>query len=423
MAETRVVFDHVWKKFRRGERHDSLRDLLPSLVRRMVQTPHPETLNQQEFWAVKDVSFEVKEGCALGIIGPNGAGKSTTLKLLTKILRPTMGKFIVRGRVGALIEIAAGFHPDLTGRENVFLQGAIMGMRREEIRRKMEEIIEFAGVGAFIDTPVKRYSSGMNARLGFSIAAHLDPDVLIIDEVLSVGDMAFQERCIRRMEQFKRQGVAIVFVSHNLQAVASLCDQALFLKGECRAIGQTSEVLQTYLESSLVAESSDSGSEVEILEARLTDASGHAISSAVRPGTPLALRVSYLVREPVEDLILGLLCYRSTDMLVVYDGNFHDREVGFSKVSPGSTVTIDFKFHAHLTRGQYHLACHVTHPTQRVLSRLSPAAMLTVEEERTYAGVADLAVNADVRGVDEPGTAAAPVRGDGLAVGPAVPAR
>src|SRR5207248_9465421 len=177
----------------------------------------------EEFWAVRDISFAVNEGEALGIIGPNGAGKSTVLKLLTRILKPTRGRCEVRGRVGALIEVAAGFHPDLTGRENIYLQGAIMGMKRAEIAGRLEEIVEFAGVADFIDTPVKRYSSGMNARLGFSIAAHLNPDVLIIDEVLSVGDMSFQQRCVERMADFKRRGTVIVFVSHNLQAVADLC--------------------------------------------------------------------------------------------------------------------------------------------------------------------------------------------------------
>jgi lipopolysaccharide transport system ATP-binding protein len=222
--EAPVVFDSVWKKFRRGERHDSLRDLVPALVRRSFRRSQEEALASEEFWAVEDVSFETPAGEALGIIGPNGAGKSTTLKLLTKILRPTRGRAAVRGRVGALIEVAAGFHPDLTGRENVYLQGAIMHMKRAEIARKFDEIVDFAGLAPFIDTPVKRYSSGMNARLGFSIAAHLEPHVLLIDEVLAVGDMGFQQRCIERMHAFKRQGVAIVFVSHNLQAVATLCE-------------------------------------------------------------------------------------------------------------------------------------------------------------------------------------------------------
>src|SRR6185312_4063250 len=193
-----VRFEGVWKKFQRGEVHDSLRDLIPAVARRFVRGKTPPALSNREFWAVRDVSFNVGMGQALGIMGPNGAGKSTILKLLTKILRPDRGIREVHGRIGMLIEISAGFHPDLTGRENVFLQGAIMGMKRVDIRRKFDEIVAFSEIEDFIDTPVKRYSSGMNARLGFAIAAHVDPDVLIIDEVLAVGDFRFQDKAFGR---------------------------------------------------------------------------------------------------------------------------------------------------------------------------------------------------------------------------------
>jgi lipopolysaccharide transport system ATP-binding protein len=181
VSDAVVVFDGVWKKFRRGDRHNSLRDLVPAAAGALLRRGATSDLKAEEFWALQGVSFEVRRGEALGIIGPNGAGKSTTLKLLTKILRPTRGSCAVRGRAGALIEVAAGFHPDLTGRENVYLQGAIMGMKRHEIGRKFDAIVDFAGVADFVDTQVKRYSSGMNARLGFSIAAHLEPEALIID--------------------------------------------------------------------------------------------------------------------------------------------------------------------------------------------------------------------------------------------------
>jgi lipopolysaccharide transport system ATP-binding protein len=200
MARGHVRFERIWKKFRRGVLHDSLRDLVPALSRGLLRGRRRGGLGEREFWALRDVSFEVRPGQALGIIGPNGAGKSTVLKLLTRILRPTAGCARVEGRVGALIEIAAGFHPDLSGRENVYLQGAMMGMRRREIARKFDAIVEFAELAPFIDTQVKRYSSGMNARLGFAIAAHLDPDVLIIDEVLAVGDYAFQRRAFGRIQ-------------------------------------------------------------------------------------------------------------------------------------------------------------------------------------------------------------------------------
>ena len=184
MAGAVVRLDGVWKKFRRGERHDSLRDLIPALVRAGFRRRPASDLEREEFWALQDISFDVPPGEALGIIGPNGAGKTTLLRILTRLVRPTLGRCEVRGRVGALIDVSGGFHPDLTGRENVHLRGAIVGMTRAEIERDFDSIVEFAGLADFIDTPVKRYSSGMSARLGFSIAAHLRPEVLIIDEVL-----------------------------------------------------------------------------------------------------------------------------------------------------------------------------------------------------------------------------------------------
>jgi len=247
MAEPAIICDGAWKKFRRGEHHNSLRDLIPALAMRLVGSKKGTKLQKKEFWTVKDVSFSVKPGEALGIIGPNGAGKSTILKLLTKILRPTRGSCAVHGRVGALIEIAAGFHPDLTGRENVYFQGSIMGMKKAEVARKFDEIVEFSQVSDFLETPVKRYSSGMNARLGFAIAAHLDPDVLIVDEVLSVGDTGFQARCLARMREILAQGVPLVFVSHNLQAVQSLCNRGILLnRGEIAFEGDPRNAIQEY---------------------------------------------------------------------------------------------------------------------------------------------------------------------------------
>jgi lipopolysaccharide transport system ATP-binding protein len=388
-----VVFDSVWKKFRRGERHDSLRDLIPAAARRLLGRKKRDDLEQQEFWAVEDVSFEVRPGEALGIIGPNGAGKSTVLKLLTRILRPTRGTAKVRGRTGALIEVSAGFHPDLTGRENVYLQAAIMGMKRPEVERQFDEIVEFAGVSDFIDTPVKRYSSGMNARLGFSIAAHLDPAALVIDEVLSVGDMQFQQRCIERMLRFKRDGVAIVFVSHNLQAVSTLCDQALYLRGSVQGAGPTRDVLERY-----VAESGQSkqtrNSSFDVVEVRLTDVNGQA-APVVSPGTAMRLRVTLESRIDIGDLTFGFLAYRTTDNLLVYDGNVSADELGIAAVNKGGLLTLDYVFTANLTRGHYKLECHVHHnATQTFLLPHTAVAMFAVEESKTYAGVADLALSA-----------------------------
>lgn len=246
----RILFDSVWKRFHRGPAHDSLRDLIPAMARRLTgRAVVKNDLGDGDFWAVRDVSFEVKPGEALGIIGGNGAGKSTTLKLLTKILRPTRGTALVEGRVGSLIEVSAGFHQDLTGRENVFLQGAIMGMPQQLIRDRFEEIVEFSGVSAFIDTPVKRYSSGMNARLGFSIAVHLEPDALIIDEVLSVGDADFQSRAFERIRALVRGNIPVVIVSHQLDRIVELCTNCVLLvDGSPNFIGAPALAVRAYLD-------------------------------------------------------------------------------------------------------------------------------------------------------------------------------
>ncbi|HEU5154012.1 MAG TPA: polysaccharide ABC transporter ATP-binding protein [Gemmatimonadales bacterium] len=245
----RVEFEAVWKKFRTGELHNRLRDFIPAMFSRAFRPrPANDELAGGEFWAVRDVSFSLGPGDVLGIIGPNGAGKSTVLRLLTRILRPTHGRCHTQGRVGVLIEVAAGFHPDLTGRENIFLQGAIMGMPRKEILRKFDEIVAFSGVEWFLDTPVKRYSSGMHTRLGFAIAAHLDPDVLIIDEALAVGDAAFQRKAFDRIAELARSDIPVVVVSHQLEPIARLCTEAILMsQGAVVKRGTPQECIVAYL--------------------------------------------------------------------------------------------------------------------------------------------------------------------------------
>lgn len=268
MSQGKVVFDRVWKKFHRGEVHDSLRDLIPAMARRLVgRGPHRDELEAGDFWALRDVSFEVAPGEALGIIGPNGAGKSTVLKVLTNIMRPNRGRALVTGRAGALIEVAAGFHPDLTGAENVYLQGSIMGMSMEETKRSFDRIVEFAELADFIDTPVKRYSSGMNARLGFSIAAHLDPEVMIIDEVLAVGDFAFQRKAFQRMEEIVRRDIPVVIVSHQLDRVATLCTKAILLdRGRVSFRGDPGDCINAYVQGQSASIAEDGGDAPIVLE-------------------------------------------------------------------------------------------------------------------------------------------------------------
>jgi lipopolysaccharide transport system ATP-binding protein len=240
-----LKFDSVSKKYLIQKEEDSgqKRSLLARKWGQLWQRP-------QEFWAVRNVSFEVERGEALGIIGKNGAGKSTIFKLLANITIPSAGEIMINGRLSALIEVGSGFHQELTGRENVYLSGSILGMRRSEIARKLESIIDFSGIREFIDTPVKRYSSGMFVRLGFSIAAHLDPDILLLDEVLAVGDASFQAKCLKRVNELRRSGKTILFISHDLNAVERLCDRVLLVqRGEVIANGAASEVIAQYKDS------------------------------------------------------------------------------------------------------------------------------------------------------------------------------
>src|SRR5262245_59662134 len=218
--------DHVSKRYF-VRQHVGDRGAGRSLRQKLQRLGRPRT---EEFWAVRDISFDVSRGETLGIIGHNGAGKSTILKLLSSVTAPTLGEITIAGRLAALIEVGSGFHPELTGLENIYLSGSILGMRRSEITAKLDNIIDFAGVRDFIDTPVKRYSSGMYVRLGFSVAAHLEPDILLLDEVLAVGDASFQAKCLDRIRELQRAGTTIVFISHNLNAVKRLCNRLLLVE-------------------------------------------------------------------------------------------------------------------------------------------------------------------------------------------------
>jgi len=241
-----VRFENVSKRYELGTGQTSIKRMIKKPIARLRGRRNgiPES---QILWALKDVNFNIEPGSALGLVGPNGSGKTTSLKLLSKITFPTSGKVHINGRISALIELGAGFHPDLTGRENVYLNGAILGMKREEIDKRFDQIVDFSGIERFIDTPVKRYSSGMYVRLGFSVAAHVEPDVLLVDEVLAVGDAQFRQKCARRIEELQEIGTTIVFVAHNLYLVRSVCDKAVFLlKGQVQQQGDVDEVLNKY---------------------------------------------------------------------------------------------------------------------------------------------------------------------------------
>lgn len=232
----------------------ALRDVLTNVIKKPFTFAKHKAkkiigkAGNEDFWALKDINFSVEQGEAIGIIGANGAGKSTLLKILTRITPPTSGEIIMRGKVASLLEVGTGFHPELSGRENIFLNGAILGMRKAEISQKFDQIVEFSGIGKFIDTPVKRYSSGMYVRLAFSVAAHLEPDILLVDEVLAVGDAQFQKKCLGKMDEVtKKAGRTILFVSHNMQAIQKLCARCILLdKGKIQMIGTTKETVDKY---------------------------------------------------------------------------------------------------------------------------------------------------------------------------------
>ncbi|MBM3667060.1 MAG: ABC transporter ATP-binding protein [Actinobacteria bacterium] len=313
MGEPAVRIEGVSKRYQLGAlAGGSLSQRLESAVRhplrRMRGTAEskPET---SEFWALRDVDLGIEEGKITGLIGPNGAGKSTLLKLLCRITAPTEGRIELRGRVGSLLEVGTGFHPELTGRENIFLNGAILGMRREEIIRRFSEIVEFSGIGQFLDTPVKRYSSGMYVRLAFAIAAHLESEILLIDEVLAVGDQEFQRKCLGKMEEVSTSGGrTVIFVAHNMSSIRRLCDSAVLLDhGRVLAHGDTDRVVADYLErvepvqhggiANIAADAQRSGiGGARLLRVELSDSSGGA-SERVRYGEPLSLSLGFEIER------------------------------------------------------------------------------------------------------------------------------
>lgn len=324
-----LEFNNVWKKFKKGEKVNSLRDAIPRLFTREDKNI---SLKKQEFWAVKDVSFYIQKGDVVGIMGPNGAGKSTILKLLSRIIVPNKGSMKVNGRLSALIEVTAGFHPELTGRENVYLNATILGMHKKEIDDKFDEIVEFSGVKEFIDTPVKRYSSGMYSRLGFSVAAHMRPDILLVDEVLSVGDIAFQAKCAQKIQELLTSGTTIVLVSHQLDMIQSLCKRVILLQnGEVLKDGPTEQVIPHYQNIIYKKREGELRNKMKVMDDRvkldtrsLVDIKEVELKENFGYGEPINIVLRYIAREKIENPIFsidvvradGVHCYSSrTDRL------------------------------------------------------------------------------------------------------------
>jgi lipopolysaccharide transport system ATP-binding protein len=393
MSDTALRVDGIYKKFRKGELHDSLRDLVPALARRLLRrSPRgggAGALAEREFWALQDVSFEVKRGEAFGIVGSNGAGKSTILKLLSNIMRPTRGTLHVDGRLSALIEVSAGFHPDLTGRENIFLNGTILGMTRAEVKQRFDAIVAFSGLEEFLDTPVKRYSSGMFARLGFSVAAHVEPDVLIVDEVLSVGDYLFQQKCLARMNEVMTGGATVVFVSHNLRAVATLCARSLLLeRGRVIEVGPSNEVIRAYLSRGHEARASEPDRAIRISEVSVAIPGESRLT--FETDEFVEITVTAAARTPHEDLSVVISIVDENDYLV-FDTCTQRLGAGPLSLAAGETLRTTFRVQLRLAEGTYSVNAYLhRYVTNRACDRWLLAATFFVAGTPTVRGVAHL---------------------------------
>jgi len=382
-----IVFDCVSKRYRLGTL-GTLRGAVSALTRRERSNDGP-----RDFWALKDVSFRIGAGDSLGLIGPNGAGKTTTLKLLSSITYPTAGQIAVNGRFSSLIELGAGFHPELTGRENVFLNGAILGLSRREVQHKLDEIIAFSELERFVDTPVKRYSSGMYVRLGFAVAAHVEPDILLVDEVLAVGDASFRHRCIEHMRKLRRQGTTIIFVSHNMHLVRDMCDSALLLvEGKLRAMGSTGDVISEYEKLLLNTEASQSDSGAS--SSSNVNARGQIVLTKIEvmPSSPdtgnklashrdATVRIHYQTRSPQNIGRIDLRMMRDDGMLCSAIDSLgptgQDRR--FLELSGSGVIDVLYQ-PLQLTTGSYYAIVRVTDPSDSLVMASGQSSPFQVYE-------------------------------------------
>jgi lipopolysaccharide transport system ATP-binding protein len=387
-----ITIEGLSKRYQLGalRQETQLRDQLVRLLR----APFGRRASKEVLWALRDVSFTVPSGQVVGIIGRNGAGKSTLLKILAKITYPTSGRVRARGRVAALLEVGAGFHEELTGRENIFLNGSVMGMKKREVDAKLEAIVEFSGMQRFLDTPIKRYSSGMRSRLGFAVAAHLDPDVLIVDEVLAVGDAAFQKKCISAMHDLRGGGRTVLFVSHNMAAVENLCTRGIWLaQGKVQLDGPVHEVIEAYMGS--FASADQASNELAATDGRRGTGEirftrvefrspGGELQSVTRAGKPLVIRLHYRANEPIERPAFAFKLFTELGTLVTDTGTWlHGLDI---PLVPAGDGYLDLEIDAlNLMPGRYYLSLLLDSCVEtRVYDALEHAVYLDVEEAPIY---------------------------------------
>ena len=388
-----IKVECLWKEYIVGsaqQRHNTFYDMLASAVQtplKRLRRLGGEAPEAERFWALRDINFEVQPGEVVGIIGRNGAGKSTLLKVLSRITAPTRGRVEVRGRLASLLEVGTGFHPELTGRENIYLNGAILGMSRGEIARKFDEIVAFAEVEKFIDTPVKRYSSGMYVRLAFAVAAHLDSDVMLVDEVLAVGDAQFQKRCLAKMEHIAGGGKTVILVSHNLGSIQSLCkDALLFEAGRLAQLGDTHNVLDTYLSGLSDAQSlavrklhhrfTAALENVDIEYIRIEDGKGQETRS-VAMGNDIAVFIGVRSPRTITRCVVSLGIKSDLGNVALIAGSFANDDF---HLRPGESVIKGSLANMSLTPGYYSVNVDISAPAGYSICRIEDAAGFRVSE-------------------------------------------
>jgi lipopolysaccharide transport system ATP-binding protein len=395
MNKPMITVRNLSKKYTLGERQPyySFRDSISGFLHKPFRK---EKLQKDEFWALRDVSFDINEGDVVGVIGRNGAGKSTLLKILSRITPPTEGEIVLRGRVASLLEVGTGFHPELTGRENIYLNGAILGMKRWEINNKFDEIVEFAEISKFLDTPVKHYSSGMYMRLAFAVAAHLEPEILLVDEVLAVGDTQFQKKCIGKMSEVSKQGRTVLFVSHNMVMIKSLCTKCLLLKsGQIVKQGATNQVVDKYLEDFTSDQRNHLDPKVKSTFFKEVIINNN---KAVISGQPIIIEIIY-GRENNKSLDRGRLSIAVNDMM----GNFLfvcSTEMTFKELLsiPGKGIISCYISKLPLSRGMYRIDLF-GEANGEIIEWIRDAFILEVEDGKYFNGLRQIPNGFDGKGV------------------------
>jgi len=390
MSDT-VKAEGVGKTYRLGEQataYGLLRERIAEAIKAPFRAREAKPATDS-FWALKDVSFTIGEAEVVGLIGKNGAGKSTLLKILSRITEPTEGRIDLYGRVSSLLEVGIGFHPELSGRDNIYLNGAILGMSRQEIRRKFDEIADFAEISKFLDTPVKRYSSGMFARLGFSVAAHLEPDILVIDEVLSVGDFTFQRKGIEKMRAIAKGGATVIFVSHNLQAVAEFCERGILLeRGRIVVDGPTDQVIRRYLDTAMNHDERPARGPVRIVGTKISGGRGE--TGTFQAGSRGRISVTLEAVAATEKVAV---------VLQLFNADFYDvfhtssQRLGHPPLSlgAGQKAECEFDVDLHLGPGTYYLGVYLyRYDTEHEYDHVFPAKSFVMTTDRDSRGAANL---------------------------------